>query len=96
LVGKRAQAEQISKWLGSLGKHGRPPDCFFVAKAAEILGCSYLDLFYHADRFELMRTAFTLNWGRSDGEYLRELNPEYIKKRKHAESKIATAQKQAK
>lgn len=96
MVGKRTQAEQISKWLGSLGKYGQPPESYFIAEAAKILGCSFIELNYHADRFDLMRTAFTLNWGRADGEYMRELNPEYIRKRKAAENKVTEAQKNAK
>ncbi len=93
MVGKRAQAEQISKWLGSLGQIGEPPPFFYVAEAARILGCSFIDLEYHPDKFELMGQAFTLQWGRTDGELQRELNPEYVKKRKALEAKIAEAQK---
>ena len=62
-------------------------------RAAQILGCSYLELRDAPDKGELMRIAFTYERGTNDGEYLRECNPAWHKKRKNAQTAIEKASK---
>jgi hypothetical protein len=43
------------------------------------LGCSYLELDAREDKAELMEIAFTIQQGKTDGDYLLSRNKEYIK-----------------
>jgi hypothetical protein len=96
LVGKKADSERISKFIGSLGKIGMPPDYYFVFEAAQVLGCSFMDLDEHPEKRTLMALAFTVKGGKNDGEYMRERNPEYQKMLKDASKKIEKARGRAK
>lgn len=97
--GKRPEADQISKWIGGLGEveeNGQlisPPFYYFVYKAAKILGCSYLELDAREDKTELMKMAFTIDYGERVGEQMKELNPVYRKKCAEFSNKITAAQK---
>ena len=85
MAGKRANAERISQWLGSCGEIGFPPIEYFEIEAAQILGMSYVDLTEHPAQAQLMASAFAYQRGKAEGEYLRELNPDWVKKRKAAQ-----------
>jgi hypothetical protein len=63
-----------------------------VWKASKILGCSYLELDAHPEKGNLMSIAFTVDNGQNEGEYLRELNPEWTKKKKEMQKKMEKAQ----
>ncbi len=66
---------------------------YYVYKAAKILGCSFLELDGHPEKARLMTLAFTFESGENEGEYLRELNPEWQKKKKAMSEKIQKVSK---
>jgi hypothetical protein len=78
LVGKPSESRSLSKWLGSLGRYGEPPDYYFIHAAAKELGMSYIDLESHDERERLMSIAFTLSHGRDEGEHMMQCNPEFV------------------
>lgn len=47
-----------------------------------MLGCSYLELDARPDKGRLMTLAFTFQSGENEGEYIRETNPQWAKKKK--------------
>jgi len=47
----------------------------------------------HPDKARLMTLAFTFEAGEGEGEYLRELNPEWQKKKKSMSDKISKVSK---
>ena len=57
------------------------------------MGCSFLELDTHPDKARLMTLAFTFEAGEGEGEYLRELNPEWQKKKKSMSDKISKVSK---
>jgi len=57
------------------------------------LGCSFIELDEHPDKANLMATAFTLSVGDNEGEYLRELNPAWQKKKKEMSKAVEKASK---
>jgi hypothetical protein len=57
------------------------------------LGCSYLELDAHPDKARLMTIAFTVESGDAEGEYLRELNPNWQKRKKDVGRQIDKASK---
>jgi hypothetical protein len=98
ILGKRKEADKIAKFVGGLGSvrdsDGElisPPPEWFVHKAAKILGCSFLELESHSDKARLMTLAFTFEQGEGQGEYLKELNPEWQRKKKEVSDKINKA-----
>ncbi len=61
-----------------MGEVGDPPPHFYyVHRAAEILGCSFMELDAHPEKLELMSIAFTLEWGKLDGETALKQNPKF-------------------
>lgn len=62
-------------------------------EAAEILGCSFMELNDHPNKRNLMRMAFTYRWGKNQGETSKEANPTYQKAVKELSDKIAKAKK---
>jgi hypothetical protein len=62
-------------------------------EAAEILGCSFMELNDHPNKRNLMRMAFTYRWGKNAGETAKEANPEYQKEIKKLSKQIAKAKK---
>lgn len=61
-----------------MGEVGEPPPAYYyVHRAAEILGCSYIELDEHPDKLNLMAKAFTIEWGKSDGERALKKNPKF-------------------
>lgn len=86
MVGKRAEAEAISKWLGSLGQVSSPPFYYFLIEAAQVLNCSVFDLESAENKLDWITRAMTYQKGRSEGERLMRRNPEF-KAAVRAESK---------
>lgn len=76
-----------------MGKHGNPPDYYFEIEAANVLRMSFLGLRNHPDRSELLSIAASYLKGKSDGEYLLHLNPEFNKTLKDRTKKISDARK---
>lgn len=70
-----------------------PPFGYYIWKASKILGCSYIELEGHPDIARLMTLAFTYDNGDSEGEYLRELNPEWQRKKKSMSEAMQKASK---
>lgn len=68
MVGKRAAATQIAKWIGSSGQISFPPDFYFKFEAARELGCSVLELERHPEKHRLMAEAFTMRVGCHEGQ----------------------------
>lgn len=64
-------------------------------EAAEILGCSFMELNTHPDKRSLMRMAQTYRWGKNEGESTREANPEYQREVKKLSKKIEGARKKS-
>lgn len=93
MVGKRAEAEEISKCIGSLGLTGSVPGWFYVMEAAKILGSSYMELNEHPEKLQLMRMAFTYKRGTQDGEYLVQVNPTAVAEAKTRQKAIQDAWK---
>lgn len=60
-----------------MGQIGQPPFFYFIHRAAKILGCSFLELEHHPERFRLMSLAFTLESGKNQGDRILKQNPEY-------------------
>lgn len=71
-----------------MGKTPLPHHHYFIYKASKILNCSFIELYEHEDRLELMNFAFTVSNGESDGEYLLKVNPEYKTFVKNASKKM--------
>jgi hypothetical protein len=91
LARRKKAARDISKHIGSLGVKGDPPAFYYEFEAAEILRCSVIELKNHPQKHTLMREAFTVQRGRNEGEYARELNPEFRKAVKQAAEEISRA-----
>jgi hypothetical protein len=84
VAGKRADAEEIERFIGAYGKledeNGRliaPPAFFYVFEAAEVLKMPFDRLESHPDRARLMSHAFSYKYGKAKGEQALELNPEF-------------------
>jgi hypothetical protein len=93
---KPSESRSLSKWLGSLGKYGEPPDYYFIHAAAKELGMSYVELEDHPERERLMTIAFTLSHGRDDGEHMMQCNPEFIRMQKKRSDEQTKAAKRGK
>jgi len=66
---------------------------YFIYRASQILNCSFIELDSHPDKARLMELAFTFSQGDNQGEYLRELNPEWQRQKKSMTDKISKVSK---
>ena len=60
-----------------MGRHGSLPFYYHINDAAKVLNCSFLELEAHPERSRLMRLAFTIRGGSSEGERMLKKNPEF-------------------
>ncbi len=65
-----------------MGEIGRPPFWYFVIEAAKALNCTFMELFEHPERDQLISIAFSYKQGVSDGEFLLRCNPTFKREAK--------------
>ncbi len=68
--------DRLSQWIGSDGSVGEAPPEYYVHTASKFLRMSYVELVKHPDKFNLMRTAFTLQIGIHEGMEIWKKNAE--------------------
>lgn len=54
---------------------------------------SFAELWHHPERLELMSIARTIELGENEGEWLRELNPEFQAQKKEMSERLSKARK---
>jgi hypothetical protein len=67
VVGRKKVRDGLSQWIGSDGQLGEAPASYYVHIASKFLRMSYTELDQHPQKFDLMRTAFSLQIGIHEG-----------------------------
>jgi hypothetical protein len=71
-----------------MGEFRDPPNEYFISEAAKELGMSYAELEAHPERERLMKIAFTLTNGRSEGEHALQCTKAFWKLQKDRQDEI--------